>query len=261
MAIKIMLTLLTLLALAKTAGAERIDVGVSPPRIIAEHLLPGSHLERVILLSKSGNTDLEVDIIIDNPWIRVDTTTNFVFRESSVPLTFSIDVPHDADYGYYEDTVQVKLNPTVKSGISTEIIFPLSFKLNVTGVEHREYSLGVIRIPDVEEGLPIRILLTFENKGNVPAAPGKVEVEILDKFRKMSLQKTIHTSLRPVAPFTREKIVVDILHNLPPEQYSAHITVDAVKEDYVMFDVKEGNPSLFKSIRLLLQRIILGEII
>ena len=262
MVIRIMLTLLALSALAKAAGAERMDVGVSPPRIYAEHLLPGSHLERVITLSKSGNTDLEVDIIIDTPWVSVDTGTNFVFTENSLPLTFSIDIPPDADYGYYEESVQVKMNPTVKSGISNEIVFPLSFRLNVTSVEHREYSLGVIRIPDVEEGLPLRILLTFDNKGNLQAAPEKVEVEILDKFRRMSLQKTSHTKLRPVAPFTREEIVLHVPHNLPPEQYSARITVfgDTVKEDYVMFDVRAENPSPFTFL-LLLQRIIFGGII
>ena len=235
--------MLASLLLIKIAHAETIQVGISPTRIYAEHLLRGSHFEKEILLSKSlGNEDLYVEITTTSPWIAVDKNKTFIFSKDvqAIPLVFEIDIPFDAELGYYEHTISVAVKPIGYDGFTTELAFPIDVKINLTDKENIDYSVSYVKIPDIEEDKPITILLTVDNRGNVQAKPEKVDVELLDKFKTQTFQKTTHNNLEYVAPFTKEDIIVEVPHSLEPEQYAAKITAygdNGILEENIIFDV------------------------
>ena len=218
--IRMFLLILALSVLTKTAHAEKIQVGISPPRIDAENLLRGSHFEKEVLLSKSKtNEDLSVIINIPSPWITVDQNVTFVFSKDvqSVPLIFSIDIPSDAELGDYESIIDIRVKPKTQLGLNTDLAFQVKTKMTVTDKKLIDYSVSFVKIPEIKEDSPITVLLTIDNKGNFQAKPKKVEVEILDKFKNNLLQTSSHTDLEYVAPFTKAEIPVEVQHSLLPE--------------------------------------------
>ena len=242
--------LFLLLILINVVNAETIGVGISPPRIYADNLLRGSHFEKEISLSKTvTNEDFIVAIDVDgqlSDWITVDKGSTFTFPKEiqAIPLVFSIDVPHNAAYGYYETKINVRIKPKqIIGGINTEIVLPIDVNITVADKEVVDYAIKYVRIPEVSQRSPIEIFLTVENKGNVKVKPSKVAVEITDKFRTSSLQTTDHKNLDYVEPFTKQEIKIKVSNRLLPEQYWANILVYddevLIKEDSVIFDIIE----------------------
>jgi len=241
---KVVLTVVMIVFLSHFVRSENINLGVSPSLIQAEHLLPGSHFEKKILISKSGTTtDLILEIEKDNEigsWISYDKGNSFIFPkdQSSIPLTISIDVPSDTKLNNYESKVNVKLkNVNDNSGnINTEVVFPINIKLKVIDQEVDDYSIKLIRIPTIDQGSELEIILIIDNKGNVHAQPKKIIVEIMDKFKTETVQVVEHDNTKTVEPFTKDELVVmGIENDLSSEQYYALIKV---------YDEKNGNEVL-----------------
>jgi len=248
---KIIFYLLLLIILGKATSADSISVGISPPRIYESSLLQGSHFEKLIFLSKSiTNEDLDVVIETEGEvgrWISVDKGKNFIFpkEDQSIPLIFSIDVPLDAELGSYENKININIKPRSNDiGISTQVVLPIDVKIGVTDREVIDYSINQIKIPNVEDGSPIKILLTIDNKGNTEAKPSRIDVILMDKFKEKRLQITNHAFNGYIPPFTKQEIVMEVPHSLDPEQYWAYISIYdedvIVKEDNVIFDILES---------------------
>ena len=231
--------------LVKIAGAEKLNVGVSPPRIYAGHLLPGSHFEQEVLISKSTNEDLEVAITTNSPLITFDKESNLIL-ENDINLVVSIDIPEDAELGNYDDTVDIRIRSSDTVGITTELVFPVLIMINVTDKEWDEYSVGTIAIPDIEECSPVTFIIPVNNKGNIQSGPETIEVTVLDKFRKQEIL-TASAELADVPAFSREDVRVETEIMLSAEQYSADVLVigkdGELKNETVMFDVVPAQSS------------------
>ncbi|MBI4148393.1 hypothetical protein HY490_03825 [Candidatus Woesearchaeota archaeon] len=237
--------LLALLVLTITAAkAERVTVGLSPPRLYADHLLPGSSLERELLLSRSDQlADLIVSITVPTAfasWIKVNQTS-FTFSRSqeSTPLRFLITVPPNAGTGEYNTSIEVHVKPIASAGITTEVVFPIDVRLNVTDREYRSFRIRTIRVPDTQEH--ITILLPVENNGNARAGPSSVNVSVRDQFNTRELFSTTAVVTTSVPPFSTQTLEVPIRSELDGGQYLANVTVldgdNVVLQDAIMFDV------------------------
>ena len=237
-----------------------IAIGISPPRIIAENLNRGSHFEKQIYLS-GISPGQEIDIKIEGEmgdWIGIDKGINFIFPEDiqSLPLTISIDVPSNAQNGDYTAALTIFANPQKDDsgleGVKATVIAAVSVDITakVTGEQVKDYKVLAIAIPNTEENIPLNIVLTIENNGNVVAGPSSLHIDIWDKLRESIIFSKDASKIPPVSQLTKGTSVVSIEHTLTKEQYWADIVVyegnDVIYNDKIIFDVLEED-SLKKS--------------
>ena len=231
-----------------------MSIGVSPTQVIVDHLLRGSVYEKTVQLSRDDGSQpvrLIVDVTGDmTPWLNLGNTSNLMFSEGQKKIIFPIKftVPNDTPNGIYKENIRVRTEPSrlenigalgasVSSGVSVDI------HAKVIGEQVIDFTIPQLQVPNTEEGEPITVVLTVDNKGNVRAGPSKTHVEILNKYgRELLISRDLTTGLT-VPPFTRGDIPFLIPHKLSPEEYTARIQVyngtEVIKQDTIMFNVLE----------------------
>ena len=223
--------LLILLVLCATVQAV-FGIGISPPRIIAENMDRGGHIERTLHLSGLSVGE-EVTITLEgevSDWISIDKGKTFTFQGAeSLPLVFSIDVPADAANGMYSGTGTIQAAPPVKEdtgqlGVSVLAGVRISFAVEVTGEQVEAYSISAVAIPPGEVDSPLQVVLTVQNDGNVMARPSKLHIDVMDVSKEVMLAEDA-AELSSVAPHTTGKSAAYVPHSLPAGQYWADVQV------------------------------------
>jgi len=230
--LKYKLNLKILLILLVLCTQVAFGIGISPPRIIAENMDRGGHIESTLYLSGLSGGE-EVTITLEgevSDWISIDKGRTFVFEKTeSLPLIFSIDVPEDAANGLYSGTGTIQATPSVKGdtgqiGVSVISGVRISFTVDVTGEQIEAYSISAIAIPATEVGSPLQVVLTIQNDGNVMARPSKLHIDVMDVSKELMLAADA-AELSSVAPHTRGKSAAYVPHSLPEGQYWADVWV------------------------------------
>jgi hypothetical protein len=196
MKIKPLLTLLVICLLFSIAYEVKAGFGITPPRVWNDRLVPGSHFEQTITLTRS-NPDNPIGIIVEmnaldiESWITIDKGDSFIYPAGprQYPMTITVDVPEDAGYTTYYGKMTVKAAPVGGAGqVSVALGAVIDFKLRVSGEEFSDFNIRGISIPDLEEGWPVKFTAKLENLGNVKTRPSKVHLEIYDDYHKKRLK-------------------------------------------------------------------------
>jgi len=189
MKIKTILILLIICFLVSVAPKAEAGFGISPPRVWNDRLTQGSHFEQTITLTRSDpKSPIEIITEIDAPeiedWITIDKGKKFVYPAGTqqYPIKIIIDVPVDAGYSIYYGKMTIKAAPVGTGGSQVTVALGavVDFKLRVSGEKFSDFKTRGVSIPNIEEGWPIKFVVSLENIGNVKTRPSKVHLDVFD---------------------------------------------------------------------------------
>lgn len=248
--IYISIFMLLLLSNASLVQAQS-SLGISPPYILNESLLPGSTFEQEFILSRSDpNVDatarIEPDFGKFDDWIEFDKGLEFIMPEGEqrVPLVATIKVPDDAEVGSYkgaarinlstaEDDGQVKLLPGVRIDVNMEVVS------NTV----RDIKVNLADIPDFPEGDDLGLILKINNQGNDSDGPSRVELTITDLLDN-PIADLESDEIPGAKAFSVEDVEVKIDNSIEQGDYFALVKVydenEVIFSDQVVFNVFAG---------------------
>lgn len=229
--------------------------GVSPPWIKNYNLLPGSHIEEEIILSRSDpDEDLKAKVIYALPeemadWVSLDKGDEFLLPkgEMRIPVKVTIDVPQDARLGRYKGGIKIETIPD-KEGAMVGIAIALGIEIDLE-VVNKEIEGMVVRYLNMAgtfvEGKPIVLLMRIENTGNVQTRPDKVVAEFYDKYRTELLTTVEDNDVGWISSFATQEIFAEFPAKFKPGTYWTNIKIykndEMVREDWFIFDITERN--------------------
>ena len=235
---RIWILLLAVVAVAFWPSLVSAGFGVSPPKILEDRLVPGSHFERTIFLVQ-GSPEADVDIIVSidsediKEWITFAEGDHFTIPAGvqQFPLHVTIAVPDDTELDIYRAYIRVSTDPekVVSAGeVAISIGGRIDVELTVGDDVFEEFEVKRIQIPDIRERKPLRAILTILNTGNVPSGPASVSYELFNKFGEIRLAfSEITENLPPIPAFSEGNIDVEFPLDivLAPGEYWAHVKV------------------------------------
>jgi len=249
--IQIIFAFLTFLLAADIANA---GLGISPSRIIANHLFRDSRYEQTFVLSRSDPKEVIVfKVMVDDSikeWITTDKGTEFTWPagQQRFPITVIVQPPSDTANGSYKGNIELVSMPKPQqtqqdNGAGVVFTAVIQADFTVTGEQVLEYQIPALKIETVEEGMPLSIALTVANTGNVKARPTGVHIDIYDKFKNTLLESYDVTEMEFVDAFKRDDIQIKIPNKLGVGQYWAVISVYRddilLKEQSLVFEIVE----------------------
>jgi hypothetical protein len=180
----IMAALILLVVSSPVAG---LGLGVSPPQIVIHEALRGTTYEEIITVynpDASANTyGLAASDNITG-WVsyyRPDNTNTaiksiLVPAKSTQPVLVKFAIPAETPNGHYDGQLVVIATPeaqkeTGESGVGVGMQIPVLVSIEVTGTQVISGKVNDIGAENVEVGYSLRIVVSFENTGNVAAAP------------------------------------------------------------------------------------------
>jgi hypothetical protein len=223
--------------------------GISPPYVENNWLVPGSHFEQTIMLSRSeAKEDLKITVEIEAPeikdWIKIDKGNEFIFPagKNQYPMIVIVDVPENAGYSTYYGKLRIKAAPLETKGQVTVAIGAVAdIKLRVSGEKFADFKIRTVSIPDFEEGEPLKFVVELENIGNVKIRPSKVHLEIWDNFHQQVLKTGDILQMSWVDSFKFGKSEGEMKVDLKSGQYWAEYEIykdDELKaKDKIRFNV------------------------
>jgi len=226
---KIFLLLSIILCSFLVAFEIKAGFGISPPRVWNDYLVPGSHFEQVITLTRSDPQnsiaiETEVDASDITDWIKIKEGNNFTYPAGSkqFPMTVIVDVPEDAGYSNYYGKINIKAVPVGASGqVTVALGAVIDIKLKVSGEKFSDFKVQGIDIPNLEEGWPLKFLVTLENLGNIKVRPSRVHLDIFDDYHQQNLKSGDITNMTWVDSFKVGASQGELAMNLSPGQYWA----------------------------------------
>jgi hypothetical protein len=244
-----------------------MSLGVTPSRFDFEHMPRGITVEKELQISGVEYGE-PITISYEGEgadWITFSTGNSFRFSDSTNPITARVSIPMDVPNGEYTVAVRMHQGTTLAedsgdmaiiSGVRTE------FSIEVTGEQITDFEVRTISIPQLEEQDPILVRLIINNRGNVLANPGKVDIAITDNYRKQVYMTESVAVTGGVEPFSIGELLVEMPHTLPPGEYVALVSTYGVEKKEVVFVVTEAGSSGKSGMLDHMQfprRVILGE--
>lgn len=244
MRFKISLILITASVFCLLGADLALGFGVSPPRIINDHLIPGAHFEQTIILTQADpDRPLRIRVVMQAPeiedWLTLEPGMDFIIPEGKqqFPLKVSIDVPEDAAYENYEGEFIVEALAGGEGQVAILVGAVVQFRLRISGEEYADFKLKGVSALDIEEGEPIKVAIRLENLGNVKIRPSKVFLRIFDRHQQELLEKGEATEMEFVKPFETGKVIAKLPTKLGIGEYWAEI------------DIYKNEKSIFKDER------------
>ncbi len=239
------------MAVLGSANSALAGFGISPPWIINEHAVPGSHFEKKITISQEkADKPLRVTVIIDGAvvkdWIKIKQSDEFIIPAGArqFPVNFIIDVPEDTDYGFYEGKISFRATPPDAKGggqVTVALGAQADIKIKVTGDEFYDFKIMTVTIPELEEAWPVKIVVKLQNLGNVKVKPSKVSIDIYDDYRTVLLGSKDITEMSPVNSFVVGESAGELPIKLDVGRYWGEVKVykmgDLVFQDKLRFSV------------------------
>ena len=175
--------------------AARAAFGISPPFLNAGHLVPGvNYTQTVYLVQDHPDQDLSVKAALTIPdriasWITVDKGFNFVIPKDvrQFPVQISVHVPEGEGIGKYSGNLSFTGQPSQTGQVTIALGVNVAINLTVgTGI-YEQYSVPLVRFPDIEEGWSPRVYVKFKNDGNIPESFDSATFEIFDQYDAIRL--------------------------------------------------------------------------
>jgi len=223
--------------------------GISHPRVWNDKLVPGSHFEQTITLTRSDPKEpVEITVETDAPeikdWIKIDRGEKFIYPagQQQFPMTVIVDVPVNAGYGIYYGKMTIKAAPVGPEGqVRVSLGSQADIKLRVSGEEFSDFKIRSIGIPDLEEGWPLKFVIQLENLGNVKVRPSKVHLDIYDNFHSQKLKSGEITQMSWVDSFkvghSEGKLAIDLKSGQYWADYEIYKDEEMIHGDKIRFNV------------------------
>ncbi len=224
-------------------------IGISPPAVINHHLLRGSHFQQRIYINQGDPKEaLHATANINVPdnikdWITLLPGTEFTISTTKLfPVFVVIDVPDDAELGNYGGEIKITTRPKeLKEGqVSIGIGLAITLDLAVVEEEIINFSIENQRVQPMEEGWPVKLVLTIDNKGNTKAKPYKVFLEVYNRINGSFLGSGESSKCSPdyVESFKKGEIAVEFpvsLIDLPVGLYWAQGKIYKSQDEIVEY--------------------------
>lgn len=216
--------------------------GITPPYVQNDNLIRTSNYEQQIILVRSDPTeDLEARITVNvpeaNDWISIDKGLVFPLPkgERQVPMTVRVTIPKDAKFGTYRGNLRVIIaSPTGPQAGTVGIALGAQIDVSFSVIDKKifDFKLRAVSVSDLNEGhkfwwfyFPgkVRLSMTIQNLGNVPAAPAKVTLDIYDARREHLLESLVNSNdIAPAPPFEESyQTTAEFPTKLPAGTYQA----------------------------------------
>lgn len=228
----------------------KASFGISPADLTYENLLPGITVEKEFLLSRT-NPDKEAEVAVETyiegieSWIKVDQGNSFIIPKGKTTETMRviISVPKDAELKSHNGELILKISEGgMTAGVSIIQGVSINAKLNVTGIEVYDLLVRNLRIPEVQGGDPIKLLLNIENKGNKTATLDSAGVIVMDNYGEI-LYKGEDASLDGIEPGRMKELTAFFDNQLGKGEYLASVSAvfrgKTIKEDQLVFSIKD----------------------
>lgn len=229
--------------------------GVSPSQIYNKNLLPGSQLEKTIIISRSDPSQvLRASVSVDSDqniedWFSFGPGQELLLPagEQRVPLTIIVNVPEDAPLGSYEGYLRIRAVPEgeQKSGITVVEGARVDLGLVLTEVTVSDFVVRLLKLEDTKEGEPLQLLIKAENIGNSTAALSEAQLDIYNLSDEL-VESLSDRDLDAIEAFKTGEIYAEFSHQLSEGEYYAQARVynngDVLREEKLYFRVMEGTP-------------------
>jgi hypothetical protein len=230
--------IIAVMALFMTAipAAAAVGVGVSPPFLDIDDALRGTTYEEYITVFNTDNSSTNTyglaayeDI---SGWVSYylpespDTTITSIDipARGTQRVLVKIAIPADIPNGAYNGMLSISAMATAsgEGSVGVGLEAPVVVTIQVTGTQNISGKVNDILAYDVEVGYPLRLIVMFENTGNVAADP-LIEATIDYKGTKVANFSSNGTK---IAAGTTGNIEAewDTTGNAPAE-YTAEVTV------------------------------------
>lgn len=209
-----------------------LGFGVSPPLVQNDHLIPGAHFEQTIILTQAKpEKPLGIRVEMEAPdiedWLTLEPGRNFTIPAGiqQFPMKVIVDVPKDAAYETYQGEFIVEALTGGEGQISIITGAVVQLKFRVSGEEYSDFELRKLRVPDIEEGDPIKVEIELENLGNVKIRPSRIYLRIFDRYQRKLLEKGEATDMGFIEPFEKGEVTAKMPTKLEIGKYWAEIEI------------------------------------
>ncbi len=227
------------------------------PDLNFANVLRGGYSEQALFVMNTEDNIIQVNIKKEGEvaeLIRFYSKENASFNPDSFLVaprsTLAVQVvvvpPFDVQVRSYNGRLTVAsssiTNESVEgTSIELQTAIAVPVRIELTGQQIVDYAVESLHIRDAEEGMPIQLSLTGENKGNVRIRPN-IHVDILDRDRK-NILRSLDLTASEILPTTKKIDVLNITNDLQIGQYWAVVNVSvpdkSVYSDLITFDVIE----------------------
>ena len=215
-----------------------VSLGVSPGRVNFNNLLKDGYAEQYVTISTSLNDRVTAHFDISGDiadWVNFEPEEKEFAMSYEEPYRLKVIVtpPGDVAVGAYYGTLTYttdqlgSVNTGMGSAIRAEVISTI--EIRITDEQIIGCRAGAIQIADVEEGYPLELRFSVENKGNVRLRP-VVILEVLDQLQK-SVVISKELVGEEVLPTTLKNYVMVIDDQLEAGQYWASVTIKSTDEN------------------------------
>jgi len=204
--------------LALQTQIAEASFGISPPFINATYLVPGAEYSQTIyLIQDNPETDLGIKANLEisekiRSWIVIDKGNDFIIPQGTkqFPVEIKIKVPKDTELGIYGGNISFTTKPAQAGQVTIALGAQLILNLKVGNDIYENYNVPIIKPLDIEEGWNPKVLVRFNNMGNVPEAFTGATYELLDQYGAVRLAYVQKSNGFPeVAPFKEEEFVLE----------------------------------------------------
>lgn len=211
--------------------------GITPPYLRSDALTQGSHFtQEIIIVRGDPIEDLKTEITLNvpgiNQWITVDKGLTFILPkgQQQVPITLTVDVPKDAQFGAYTGNIRIRTSSLQEAttGVSIALGAQVDVDLKVVN-EIYDFDVRRVELSEAEEGhkvwwldFPgkIKFWMHVENTGNIPSSPSRVHFDIYTKVGAKLLESFDSTNnIEKIEPFATKKVLAELPTFLPPGGY------------------------------------------
>lgn len=183
--VEVVIAFLILMSICPTANAA-VGLGISPSSITVCDALRGGTYERIITVFNTGNGIGTFELTAEGEcadWISFynENNPNMPITEVTIPgkgntrIIIQFNIPKDIANANYTSTIYAKSMPKNESGegaVAHAVIrIPSKVIIQVTGTQILKGTVRAITTADTEIGYPLKIMILFQNEGNVIAKP------------------------------------------------------------------------------------------
>jgi hypothetical protein len=245
-----------LLLFALSGPAAGMGIGVTPPQLEITDALRGNTYEENIVIFNTDNVTHDYGLtateslaswasyyLPESPDTAITSITVPGRTENGVGskgVLVKIAIPDDTPNGSYDGLLLVTgiAGETSESGVGVGMEVPVLVHIEVTGTQIISGKVTDIFAEDVEVGYPLRLIVMFQNTGNVAEGP-MIETTITYKGEEVANFSSDSTKVPPGQAGNIE-VEWDTTGKAPAE-YTAKVVVslndEVLKEKVITFNI------------------------
>lgn len=234
------------LLLLRLDSVHAASIGVSPSQIEISALRPGVSTKREITISRSDTNvqqkfSLSVGTEEGSTWITFSPSQEVVIAkgEDRATTTITITVPENAAYKRYLPKIKiVEQEQNTLTGVNIQSGLVVGLNLLVTNTTVIKLNVLSAKVKESKLGGLLKLLMVFENEGNVKVAPARMTLTIRTAANKpvIQLENTVLEAIEPLS--TAEKVVDFDIVTLTVGEYLAKLAVfDTNNKEIYTYDL------------------------